>query len=613
MQAVWKKLAEGQPVPTSRWVAYSLSVLSALGYPTLLILFGWLANLLFQSPTSDTGQRILGEKLTVGPWFQLSTSWFNSEGSLLRCAVTLIALIAAVFAFDRWVLFLSRSSALQAALYWSSNLLERLFNHARLLAVDHGLSGQRDKLRDFIQNDVLKIRESLVDWYRVFPRSVLQLLFAIVLAASIQPWLTLLAGLLVVSIWLLWTWLDTGQRKLRPVLLERKRHAQDQLMYLCESSSLLESVDSRFDVEKAFGSQLKAFNDTQLRIAAESSWRSPYLLTIAGALIAFLLFATSVRVLEPGSNMGIGETIALIGCFAIGIAAAVRIKRSVRKKRNADPSANTLQTFLSSSANRALIAGRGSPASFQHGIQFDHVCFRDSSNQRALDDVTLELLPGKFNALVSLDGTTAQALGEMVLGFGTPASGRILIDKTNLIDIDPTSICKQSLIINEKGPLLDGTLEENIWSGTQMDASVDIMDLARKANVYNAILNLPDELGTVLTNDEERLQPDQLFRIGIMRALLKKPALAVALEPRVHVSPQEEADTLQALSALKEQKTIVLLLPQRLNTLRNAERIFVFKDGKLAASGTHNQLLEQSEIYRHYNYIRFALGKTSLS
>lgn len=608
MQVVWKKLAEGQEVPTSRWLTYLLNLISAFGYPTLLLLLGWLADLLFNSPRGQDGNHVLPEYLSVGPWLRIPTEFFDAEGSLLRCALGLILLIAAVFAIDRWILFLARNASLQAALYWSSNLLNRLFNHARLLSVDQGLSGQRQKLREFIQNDVPKLRDTLVDWYRVFPRSSLQLIIAVVLAASIQFWMTALAIFLVLSISLLWSWLDAGQRKKRPVLMERKRHAQDQLMYLCESSALLESVDSQFDVSKAFSNQLATFNDTQVHISADSSWRSPYLLSIAGGLTAFLLFVASVRILEPAASMHVAETIVLLGCVVIGTVSAVRIKRSLRKKKNADPSANTLSSYLSKSATRAATRRNGSQASFQQGIRFEHVCLRDSSDNRALDEVSLELAPGKFNALVSIDGTTAPIIGEMVLGFGTPASGRIVLNGINLIDIDPSSMRNQSLIINDKGPLLDGSVEDNIWSGTPKNATIDILEIAHKANVADAVLNLPEGFGTVLSNDDDRLLPDQLFRLGVMRALLKKPALVVAMEPSARVSALEENATLKALETIKAQQAIVVLLPQRLNTLRHADKIFVFKEGKLVASGTHNQLLEQSEIYRHYNYIQFALG-----
>ena len=145
---------------------------------------------------------------------------------------------------------------------------------------------------------------------------------------------------------------------------------------------------------------------------------------------------------------------------------------------------------------------------------------------------------------------TADALGEMVLGFGLPTSGRALVDGINLIDLDPMSVRRQSLLVNEHGPLLDGTVEENLWSGRPKDAMIDVMDLARNACVSESILNLPDGLGTVLSSNDDRLAPDQLYRFGIVRALLKKPSVIVCHEPRMRVSAKDEAESLQALQQL---------------------------------------------------------------
>ncbi len=606
MQVVWKKLAEGQDVPTSRWMAVFFGAFSALGLPVILVLFGFLLQLLFVRYPTSGGERVLPAHLQLGDWIRVPTTLFSSNGSLLGCAIVLILLMTVVFAIERWTTLLSRRASLKAALYWNGNILNRLFGHSRLLSVDQGLSGQRSVLRELIQTDLPKVRETLTDWCRVFPRSVIQVLMVLLLACMIQPWLTLLAILGLVAIWWIWGSIETSIRKERPVLLEQRRNAHEQLIYLCESSPILESVDARMDVQKAFDHQLEAFHLAQYRVAEENSWRSPILLTVAGLFGAFLFFVTSLRVLDPESDLRIGDMLVLVGCVAIAVNGIFKIRRCLRKRRGADHSANAIASYLAIPSTRSKSIGKGGRADFSNGLKFEHVSFRDSSNARILDDVTLELAPGKFTALVSLDNTTSQALGEMLLGFGMPTSGRVLIDQNNLIDIDPASLRNQTLLINERGPLLDGSVEENIWSGAAKNATIDILEIAKKAKVSEAILNLPEGLGTVLTSNDERLTPDQLYRLGIVRALLKRPSVVVAHEPRVRVTAQEESDSLEALNALSDLRAITVVLPERLSTLRRVDQIVMFKDGKIAASGTHSQLLEQSELYRHYNYIRFA-------
>lgn len=614
MQVVWKKLAEGQAVPTSRWLAIGFGALSALGLPLLLALLGWWIELLFSPASSLEVQaegvfvRELPEVLTLGNWIQLSTDWLPSQGSTLRCAISLIALIGGVLALERLAYNRTRVASLQASLYWTSNLLHRLFDQSRALSMDQGISGQRRILRDLIQTDLPRVRESLTDWYRVFPRNLLQIVLCVALACLIQPWLTLLCILALIVLWGLFSSLDAANRKQRPVFLERRRHAHEQLVYLCESSPLLESVDSRIDARQIFDRQVDAFNHAHGKLGDEGGIRSPWLLSATILLGAFLLFVISVRVLEPNSALGVGEVFVLVGCVIVSVNGIFRIRRSLRKRSNAVQAARAIASYLSVPAMRLGGAGAPIAANITNRIRFENVSFRDTDRSKVLEDVSIELVPGKLTAIVSLDASAGQAIGEMILGFGLPASGRILVDNQNLIDLDPISIRRQTLLVNERGPIIDGSLEENLWAGKPKDATIDVLELARRANVSEAILNLSDGLGTVLSSNDERLPPDQLFRLGVVRALIKKPAVVVAHEPSQRVSVQEEQDSVRALEVLRSLNTILVVLPERLSTLRRADQILVFKEGRIVANGTHQQLLEQSDIYRHFNYMRFAIS-----
>jgi ABC-type multidrug transport system fused ATPase/permease subunit len=132
------------------------------------------------------------------------------------------------------------------------------------------------------------------------------------------------------------------------------------------------------------------------------------------------------------------------------------------------------------------------------------------------------------------------------------------------------------------------------------------MSIAKRMHVSDAILNLPDGLATLVTPDEDRLQPDALFRIGLARALVKKRSLIVAQEPSVRVKSTTESETLDSIMQLKSDNTMLVVLTQRLSTLRAADQIIVLHEHKIAGIGNHTQLLEQSEIYRHFNYMQFS-------
>lgn len=421
---------------------------------------------------------------------------------------------------------------MQASLELTSSLLTRLFHKARDLSVEQGLSGQRGTLRGLIQADVPRVRDAWTDWFRIFPRCLVQAGVALTLACCINFWFTILALLALVVGWGLYLRLEANQRKNRPVLAEQRRNAHEQLIYLCESSTLLESIDQRANIESLFHSQVKNFHRAHFRIADEGSLRSPWLLSSITLLGALLLFVLSIRVLEPNSALHVGDVVALIGSVVVSVSSLFQLNRGIRKRISASVAVDKLVQYLSLPTVTADAESGATVSAVQSAIIWEHVAFRDSNRNRLLDDVSLALYPRTLTAIVSLDHGTAQAFSEMMLGFGKPISGRILIDGVNLIDLDNSSLRRNALLINDRGPLLDGTVEENLLAGVKKDTTMDLIAIAREAHVAEGILNLADGLGTVLSSNDERLPPDHLYRLGIARALIRKPSIIVAIEPK---------------------------------------------------------------------------------
>jgi ABC-type transport system involved in cytochrome bd biosynthesis fused ATPase/permease subunit len=161
--------------------------------------------------------------------------------------------------------------------------------------------------------------------------------------------------------------------------------------------------------------------------------------------------------------------------------------------------------------------------------------------------------PGQLTVVISPDPCLAKALVEMILGFGQPSSGRLLFDTIDSKDLSNDAIRDASLWVAANGPLVSGTIEDNLWLGSPRDATVDLRDVTDKARMSQAIFNLPDGLQTLVSAKEERLSSDLLFRLGIARGFLKKPSLIVAEEPKAS-QPAAEVETTRALLELRNQK-----------------------------------------------------------
>jgi ABC-type multidrug transport system fused ATPase/permease subunit len=136
--------------------------------------------------------------------------------------------------------------------------------------------------------------------------------------------------------------------------------------------------------------------------------------------------------------------------------------------------------------------------------------------------------------------------------------------------------------------------------------SEDLVTALKKSSAHESIFELPDNLDTLVSANDDRLKGDTAFRLGIARAILADASLCVAYEPSDRVKSSEETETLKALKQLNSQHAAVVVVAQRLSTLREADQIVLLHQHRVAAIGNHSDLLENSDLYRHLNYTMFS-------
>jgi ATP-binding cassette subfamily B protein len=605
---IWQRLLRQTKAPEYLWAVWVFGIVAGILVPVILVMVGWLIQLLLvgQHGLSVGGPHEMPLRLDVGAWFSMPTSWLNAGGSILRGVLGIIVLLVIVIALESIALITCYRSALHASLDIAVEVQRKLFEKSNALAIEQGLSGQQEAMRDMMFVHIPQMREAASLWYKVFPRHLVQSSLLLILAGSIQPWVTALATISALVLWALFSNLDIARRKRRPVLFERVRTASEQLTYLCETSPLLASVRDQEDTKQSFEGQLNAYRQSQLQLSDGGIWRSPVMLLTATLLAALLMIVISIRFLDVSSRLHFGEITVL--CAAVGFA-IMGVHRSSRAFRRYKSTENAVEQLVKYLEQPTLIRNESEPSESIKAlpqISLEHVTIRNSSGQKLLEDVSATCRAGQLTAIVASESVQANALAELILGFGRPVSGRILIGESDSTDIDPNSLRKTSLWVAAKGPLVQGSLEENLWAGAAHDATIDLMSFARRMNVSDAILNLPDGLQTLVSPDEDRIQPDHLFRLGLTRGLIKKPKLVVAQEPTVKVKATTEADTLEALMQIRAGNAILVVLPQRLATLRAADQIIIVHEHRVVGTGTHAELLEQSDIYRHLNYIQFS-------
>ncbi|MDO4422981.1 MAG: ABC transporter ATP-binding protein [Eubacteriales bacterium] len=230
-------------------------------------------------------------------------------------------------------------------------------------------------------------------------------------------------------------------------------------------------------------------------------------------------------------------------------------------------------------------------------IEFDNVEFTyPGSETKACNEVSFKLPQGSVNALVGPSGGGKSTIAQLLLHFYELDSGSIRIGGTDIKDIAHSELVKNIAYVFQDSFIFNDTIENNIRMGNENASFEEIKAAARAANIADTIDSLPDGYNTVVT-DSSGLSGGEKQRIAIARAILKNAPIVVLDEATAYADAENEAKIQKAFSRLSEGKTVIMIA-HRLKTIRNADNILVMNEGRLEASGSHEELMQNCRLYR---------------
>jgi ATP-binding cassette subfamily B protein len=235
------------------------------------------------------------------------------------------------------------------------------------------------------------------------------------------------------------------------------------------------------------------------------------------------------------------------------------------------------------------------------GVRFAYPSRPDSY---AIDGIDLQVAAGETLALVGPSGAGKSTLFDLLLRFFDPQAGRILIDGVPIDQLDPRELRACFALVSQNPALFFGTVEDNIRYG-RLDASqTEVEAAARAAHAHEFIERLPQGYQTHLGEAGLGLSGGQRQRLAIARALLADAPILLLDEATSALDAESEHLIQQALPALMSGRT-TLVIAHRLATVKQAERIAVIERGRLAAIGSHVQLLAGSPLYARLAQLQF--------
>ena len=251
-------------------------------------------------------------------------------------------------------------------------------------------------------------------------------------------------------------------------------------------------------------------------------------------------------------------------------------------------------------------------ASARGQVELEGVTFGYPTGQPVLRGINLQVQPGETVALVGATGAGKTTLVGLLPRFFDPWQGRVRVDGQDVRDLTLKSLRRQIAIVLQEPFLFPLTIVENIAYGRQDATMGEIEAAARAARAHDFILELPEGYQTVIGERGATLSVGQRQRLSIARALLKNAPILILDEPTSALDAETEQLLMEALERLMAGRT-TFIIAHRLSTVRQASRIVFLKDGLVAETGTHQELLARGGLYAGFHSAQFGSGAASPS
>jgi ATP-binding cassette, subfamily B, multidrug efflux pump len=244
-------------------------------------------------------------------------------------------------------------------------------------------------------------------------------------------------------------------------------------------------------------------------------------------------------------------------------------------------------------------------------VQFDAVSFRYKADVPLIDDLSLDVAPGKMIAIVGPTGAGKTTLVNLLMRFYDVDNGAIRIDGVDIRQIKRGALRRMFGMVLQDTWLFSGTIRDNIGYGRDGATEAAIVHAAQMAQADHFIRTLPDNYDTAINEEASNLSQGQKQLLTIARAFLADPAILILDEATSSVDTRTEVLIQQAMAELMRGRT-TFVIAHRLSTIRNADRILMLEAGRIVESGTHHELLAAKGHYADLYHSQFA-GRAQLA
>ncbi|WP_425914825.1 ABC transporter transmembrane domain-containing protein [Pseudomonas sp. GWSMS-1] len=487
-----------------------------------------------------------------------------------------------------------------------ADIRKRVFNHLIELHPGFYESNRSSEIQSRLTADTTLLQSVIGSSLSMALRNLIMLIGGSVLLVVTNA---KLSGIVLMALPLVVAPILIFGRRVRALSRQSQDRVADVGSYVGEVLGQIKTVQAynhQAEDKRRFGLSAEAAFDTARKRIAQRAWLITVVIVLVLGAVGVMLWVGGMDVIAgriSGGELAAFVFYSLIVGSAFGTLSEV-IGELQRAAGAAERIAELLQARNEITPPAVDCVQLAQPVQGRIELQGLRFAYPSRPGSFAIDGIDLDVAPGETLALVGPSGAGKSTLFDLLLRFFDPQEGRILIDGQPIKQLDPADLRRSFALVSQNPALFFGSVEDNIRYGRTDATLAEVQAAAKAAHAHGFIMKLPDGYQTHLGDAGLGLSGGQRQRLAIARALLVDAPILLLDEATSALDAESEYLIQQALPLLMQGRT-TLVIAHRLATVKSADRIAVIEHGKLAAIGSHNELVTSSPLYARLAELQF--------
>ena len=536
--------------------------------------------------------RLIGNSLTaVENYLEAETADF---GLIKEILLTNILIIIGTTLASGFFTFLMRQTIINVSRYIEFDLKNEVFWHYQRLTQRFYKNNRTGDLMNRISEDVSKVRMYVGPALMYSINTVALFVIVISYMISIAPILTLYTVLplpiLSITIYKLSRIINQKSALVQEMLSKMSSFAQESFSGI----AVIKSYNLQGQSSSDFTDLASETYDKNMDLVKVQAWFFPLMILLIGCSNLIVIFVGGNQYINGQLEIGVlAEFIIYVNMLTWPVAVVGWITSIVQQ---AEASQKRINAFLEEQPE--IISGKGVFSGIQGTIEFKNVSLQyPETGIKALDQVNLTIPAGSTLGIIGNIGSGKSTLLDTLVRLYDPSEGSILIDGHDLKTFQLEELRSAVGYVPQNAFLFSEQIEENIRFGNPEASQEAIREAAQKSAVHDNIIQFKEGYKTLLGERGVTLSGGQIQRVSIARALIKDPQILLLDDCLSAVDTDTEEEILKHLRSVSKNKT-TLIVSHRISSLKHADQIVVFENGKIVQQGKHTDLIEVGGYYK---------------